>query len=273
MLRRRKLKVDNSDPRARLQGGREIVEEGIGLGYLVIQVHEDRGIQRGSGQARVVWFAEREFDVRQLQKFCSPGELDEVIPRDVLGNDRAGGSDEVNAFPYRTATGALLDSGNYQEAVARAVEQGRLAELKAKRDAARAEGRLYGIGFTAVVEPSVSNMGYITTVLTAAECRKAGPKNGAQATATVGLDPVGSVTVHVASVPQGQGHRTVLSQVVADVFGLQPRDVYGQGIYIDPRAEMVIARYASHPMAGNAANDPVTLPAYMALAKALMAGG
>ena len=38
-------------------------------------------------------------------------------------------------------------------------------------------------------------------------------------------------------------------------------------------AEMVIARYASHPMAGNAANDPVTLPAYMALAKDLMAGG
>lgn len=51
------------------------------------------------------------------------------------------------------------------------------------------------------------------------------------------------------------------------------RGVYGQGIYIDPKAEMVIARYASHPQAGNAANDPVTLPAYMALAKELMAGG
>ncbi|PAY06187.1 6-aminohexanoate hydrolase [Bradyrhizobium sp. UFLA03-84] len=51
------------------------------------------------------------------------------------------------------------------------------------------------------------------------------------------------------------------------------RGVHGQGIYIDPKAEMVIARYASHPMAGNAANDPVTLPAYMALAKDLMAGG
>ncbi|MCA6096904.1 serine hydrolase domain-containing protein [Bradyrhizobium australafricanum] len=51
------------------------------------------------------------------------------------------------------------------------------------------------------------------------------------------------------------------------------RGVYGQGLYIDPKAEMVIARYASHPMAGNAANDPVTLPAYMALAKDLMAGG
>jgi CubicO group peptidase (beta-lactamase class C family) len=51
------------------------------------------------------------------------------------------------------------------------------------------------------------------------------------------------------------------------------RGVHGQGIYVDPRAEMVIARYASHPVAGNAANDPVTLPAYMALAKELMAGG
>jgi CubicO group peptidase (beta-lactamase class C family) len=50
------------------------------------------------------------------------------------------------------------------------------------------------------------------------------------------------------------------------------RGVHGQGIYIDPKAEMVIARYASHPAAGNAANDPVTLPAYMALAKDLMAG-
>ena len=87
------------------------------------------------------------------------------------------------------------------------------------------EGRLYGIGYTAVVEPSVSNMGYITTVLTPAERRKAGPKNGAQATATVAIDPVGSVSVHVASVPQGQGHRTVLSQVVADVFGLTPADI------------------------------------------------
>ena len=51
------------------------------------------------------------------------------------------------------------------------------------------------------------------------------------------------------------------------------RGVHGQGIYIDPKAEMVIARYASHPAAGNAANDPVTLPAYMALARDLMAGG
>ncbi|WP_202211220.1 serine hydrolase domain-containing protein [Pseudomonas paraversuta] len=49
------------------------------------------------------------------------------------------------------------------------------------------------------------------------------------------------------------------------------RGVYGQRIYIDPKAEMVIVRYASNPIAGNAANDPVTIPAFEALAKQLIA--
>ena len=48
------------------------------------------------------------------------------------------------------------------------------------------------------------------------------------------------------------------------------RGIYGQAIYVDPKAEMVIVRYASHPMAANAANDPITLPMYMAVAKELM---
>ena len=38
-------------------------------------------------------------------------------------------------------------------------------------------------------------MGYITAVLTPEERRRAGPKNGAQATATISLDPLGSVSV------------------------------------------------------------------------------
>jgi CubicO group peptidase (beta-lactamase class C family) len=48
------------------------------------------------------------------------------------------------------------------------------------------------------------------------------------------------------------------------------RGIHGQAIYIDPRAEMTIVRYASHPAAGNAANDPVSLPAYRAMAAWLM---
>jgi CubicO group peptidase (beta-lactamase class C family) len=48
------------------------------------------------------------------------------------------------------------------------------------------------------------------------------------------------------------------------------RGVHGQRIYVDPEAEMVIVRYASHPVAGNAANDPTTIPAFDALAQLLM---
>jgi 2-furoyl-CoA dehydrogenase large subunit len=171
------------------------------------------GLNRGFGGPQVYFALER-----LMQRIAVELKLDplDVIKRNLVPADM---------FPYRTATGALLDSGDYQEAIARGVRGGALEELKARRDLARAEGRLYGIGYAAVVEPSVSNMGYITTVLTAAERKKAGPKNGAQATATVAVDPLGSISVHVASVPQGQGHRTVLAQVVADVFGLTPADI------------------------------------------------
>lgn len=50
------------------------------------------------------------------------------------------------------------------------------------------------------------------------------------------------------------------------------RGIHGQGVYIDPTAEMVIARFASHHIAGNMGIDPTTLPAYHALAQHLLAG-
>ncbi|XOC83326.1 serine hydrolase (plasmid) [Microvirga sp. M2] len=43
------------------------------------------------------------------------------------------------------------------------------------------------------------------------------------------------------------------------------RGVHGQSLYVDPTAHVVIARFASHPEAGNAANDPTTLPLYQAI--------
>ena len=49
------------------------------------------------------------------------------------------------------------------------------------------------------------------------------------------------------------------------------RGVHGQVIYVDPKADMVIVRFASNPVAGNAANDPYSLPAYDAVAKYLLA--
>lgn len=49
------------------------------------------------------------------------------------------------------------------------------------------------------------------------------------------------------------------------------RGIHGQNIYVDPAAEMVIVRFASHEESGNVMNDPCTLPAYRAVAEHLMA--
>ena len=171
------------------------------------------GLVRGFGGPQVYYALER-----LVQRIAVTLGLDPlaVIRRNLI---------PAEAFPYCTATGGLYDSGDYHHALATAIRDGDLAALERRRSAARAAGLLYGIGFAVVVEPSVSNMGYITTALTPEERRRAGPKNGAQATATISLDPVGGVTVQVASVPQGQGHRTVLAQVVADELGLHPAEI------------------------------------------------
>ncbi|PRX25014.1 xanthine dehydrogenase molybdenum binding subunit apoprotein [Paraburkholderia sp. BL18I3N2] len=171
------------------------------------------GLVRGFGGPQVYFALER-----LMQRIALELKLDmlDVYRRNFVAAD---------AFPYRAAAGALLDSGNYQEALRRALAEGGYDELRARREAARKEGRLYGIGFAAIVEPSVSNMGYITTVMPAEARKKAGPKSGAIASATVSVDLLGGVVVTIASTPAGQGHMTVCAQVVADVLGVSPQDV------------------------------------------------
>lgn len=171
------------------------------------------GLNRGFGGPQLYFAIERL--VHKISVTLGIPHL-EVIERNLVRAD---------AFPYRTPSGGLLDSGDYQAAVRDAVTKGGLDALYERQRQARAEGRIYGIGMTAVIEPSVSNMGYITTALTPGERAKAGPKNGAHASATVALDALGTVSVIAASVPQGQGHRTVLQQVCAEVFGLQADQV------------------------------------------------
>jgi 2-furoyl-CoA dehydrogenase large subunit len=131
----------------------------------------------------------------------------------------------ANKFPYRTAAGALYDSGDYPRAIETATGGGRLDELKRRRDAARASGRHYGIGFSVVIEPGMSNMGYLSTLLTSDARDKAGPKNGATSMVTVNVDPLGAISVTADVTVQGQGHETVLSQIVADQLGLRPDDI------------------------------------------------
>ncbi|NVF16529.1 xanthine dehydrogenase family protein molybdopterin-binding subunit [Vreelandella maris] len=167
------------------------------------------GLNRGFGGGQVYFALER-----LMQHVAAELGLDplEVIQRNLV---------PAGVFPYRAAAGALLDSGDYPAAVELARRKGNLDELLQRRDQARAEGRLYGIGYAAVVEPSISNMGYITVAMTPEERQKAGPKNGAVSTATVSVDPLGSVTAHVSSTPQGQGHQTVVAQIISELLGVK----------------------------------------------------
>jgi len=155
---------------------------------------------------------------RLVQRIALELKLDhlEVIKRNLVPAEK---------FPYRAAAGALYDSGDYQRAVETTTGEGRLADLVRRRDAARAAGRHYGIGFAAVVEPGMSNMGYLSTLLTPEARDKAGPKNGAVSMVTVNVDPLGAVSVTADVTVQGQGHQTVLAQIVADRLGLSPADV------------------------------------------------
>ncbi len=50
------------------------------------------------------------------------------------------------------------------------------------------------------------------------------------------------------------------------------RGIHGQAIYVDPVAELVIARFGSHPIAANGSIDAATLPAFRAMAEHLMQG-
>ena len=71
----------------------------------------------------------------------------------------------------------------------------------------------------------MSNMGYLSTLLTPDVREKTGPKNGAVSIATVNIDPLGAVTVTADVTVQGQSHETVLAQIVADELGLSTDDV------------------------------------------------
>jgi 2-furoyl-CoA dehydrogenase large subunit len=155
---------------------------------------------------------------RLMQRIAIELDLDplDVIRRNLIPAEK---------FPYRTAAGSLYDSGDYARAVEIAVGDGRLDDLKCRRDEARAAGRHYGIGFAVVVEPAMSNMGYLSTLLTPEVREKAGPKNGAVSLATVNIDPLGAVTVTADVTVQGQSHETVLAQIVAEELGLSTDDV------------------------------------------------
>jgi 2-furoyl-CoA dehydrogenase large subunit len=171
------------------------------------------GLNRGFGGPQLYLGLERTMAIAARRLGLDPAELARrnLIP--------------AAAMPYRTPSGALYDSGDYEASLEHALELADYDALQARVAALRGEGRLAGIGLACIVEPSISNMGYITLALTADERAQSLPKSGNAEGASIAIDPHGGITVRLASTPQGQGHRTVCAQVVADVLGCAPEAV------------------------------------------------
>ena len=171
------------------------------------------GLNRGFGGPQLYFGLERVMALAARRLEIDPAELARrnLVPAD--------------AMPYRTPSGALYDSGDYEACLDHALELAGYDALRQRVAAARTEGRLAGLGLACVVEPSISNMGYITLAQTAVERAGMLPKSGNAEGASVTIDPLGGITVRLGTTPQGQGHRTVCAQVAADELGCVPEDV------------------------------------------------
>ena len=136
-------------------------------------------------------------------------------------------------MPYDTGLASveaavILDSGDFPAALDAALEMVDYAGFGARQRAARAEGRLIGLGICVYHQVSGT-----------------GPFEGA----SVRVDPSGQVTVNAGSAPQGQGTATMLAQIVADelqidheavtcVFGDTARIAFGIGTFASRNAVM-----------------------------------
>jgi 2-furoyl-CoA dehydrogenase large subunit len=171
------------------------------------------GLNRGFGGPQLYYGLERTMAIAARRLGLDPAD---VARRNLV---------QVGEMPYRTPSGGLYDACDYAACLEDALQLARWDERRAEAEEARASGRLVGVGLTCVVEPSISNMGYITLAQTAAERETTLPKSGNAEGAHVSVNPLGGITVRIATTPQGQGHRTVCAQVVADELGVEPGDV------------------------------------------------
>jgi carbon-monoxide dehydrogenase large subunit len=117
-----------------------------------------------------------------------------------------------DAYPFTSASGMTYDSGDFPRALEHALSLAGYEALRRQQSAARAAGRLVGIGVACYTE--YTGMG--SDVF-----RRRGMEDvsGVEA-ATVTMDPDGSVRCATSFPAQGQGHATTIAQVVADRLGV-----------------------------------------------------
>ena len=120
----------------------------------------------------------------------------------------------ASAMPYRNPLGVTYDCGNFPKSLADALELADVAGFPARREAARARGRLRGLGIVNAIERAA----------------------GAQPEfAEIRFSPSGGATVLMGSKNQGQGHETTFKQILYERLGLDLKDVR----YIDGDTDRV----------------------------------
>ena len=158
------------------------------------------GAYRGVGMTMGAFVMERLLDLVADRLGVDPAEVRRrnLIPRD--------------AYPFTSASGMTYDSGDFPKALDEALATAGYAELRRTQAAARAEGRLVGVGIACYTE--YTGMG-------SAVFRGRGMVDvpGIEA-ATVIMDPDGGVRCMLSFPSQGQGHATAVAQVVADRLGV-----------------------------------------------------
>jgi 2-furoyl-CoA dehydrogenase large subunit len=183
--------------------------------YAVMTNRMPTGLIRGYGGPQLYFPLERLVDMAAHRLSLDPAE---IRRRNFIRPEQ---------FPYRTLTGGLYDSGNYEAVLNKALEHSGYKTFREEQQSRSRSGQepLLGIGIAAVVEPSGSNMGYLSVAFTPEERAKQLPKSGCTAAASVGMDALGGITVRIDTTPEGQGHETVVQQIVAEVLDVEPRSV------------------------------------------------
>lgn len=112
----------------------------------------------------------------------------------------------ADAFPKKTATGLIFDSGDYHGALRKSAELIGYQEWRQRQQELRAQGRYIGIGIAYEVTPEGGAL--------------PGTMVAGYDSSTVKLDPSGSVTVLTGVTNPGTGNPTGIAQIVADELGV-----------------------------------------------------
>jgi carbon-monoxide dehydrogenase large subunit len=161
---------------------------------------------RGAGRPEATYLIERAMDLVARKLNMDPTEVrrKNFIPS--------------SAFPYSIASGALAyDSGDYELTLDRALEMVDYAALRKEQAQARADGRLFGIGFSTYIE--------VCGLAPSAAAGAMGFGGGLYENAVVRVHPTGKVTVLTGINPQGQGELTTFAQLVNSELGVPIDDV------------------------------------------------